>query len=56
MVKKGIITDRDKLIEAIEKVLTDAEIMANIKVKSAYLSITGAYKKYKYSKNCIKQN
>ena len=42
-IKKGIITDRDKLIETIEKVLTDAEIMANIKVKSAYLSITGEH-------------
>ena len=42
-IKKGIVTDRDKLIETIEKVLTDAEIMANIKVKSAYLSITGEH-------------
>ncbi len=42
-IKKGIITDRDKLIETIEKVLTDAEIMADIKVKSAYLSITGEH-------------
>ena len=42
-IKKGIITDRDKLIETIEKVLTDAEIMANIKATSAYLSITGEH-------------
>ena len=40
-IKKGIITDRDKLIESLEKVLTDAEIMANSKVQSAILSITG---------------
>ena len=42
-IKKGVVTDRDKLIETIEKVLIDAEIMANIKVKSAYLSITGEH-------------
>ena len=42
-IKNGIITDRDKLIETIEKVLTDTEIMANIKVTSAYLSITGEH-------------
>ena len=42
-IKRGIITDRDKLIETIEKVLTDAEIMANVKVKSTYLSITGEH-------------
>ena len=42
-IKRGIITDRDKLIETIEKVLTDAEIMADVKVKSAYLSITGEH-------------
>ena len=40
-IQNGVITDRDKLIEALEKVLTDAEIMANIKVESVTLSITG---------------
>ena len=39
-IKSGVITDRDKLIETIEKVLTDAEIMGNIKITSSYLSIT----------------
>ncbi len=40
-IQNGIINDRDKLIEALEKVLTDAEIMANTKVESVTLSITG---------------
>ena len=40
-IQNGVITDRDELIEALEKVLTDAEIMANIKVESVTLSITG---------------
>ncbi|MBI86786.1 MAG: cell division protein FtsA [Candidatus Marinimicrobia bacterium] len=42
-IKRGVITDRDKLIETIEKVLTDAEVMANTKITSAYLSITGEH-------------
>ena len=42
-IKRGVITDRDKLIESIEKVLTDAEIMGNIKITSSYLSITGEH-------------
>ena len=42
-IKRGVITDRDKLIETIEKVLTDAEIMGNIKITSTYLSITGEH-------------
>ena len=42
-IKRGVITDRDKLIETIEKVLTDAEIMGNIKISSSYLSITGEH-------------
>jgi len=42
-IKRGVITDRDKLIESIEKVLTDAEIMGNIKIASSYLSITGEH-------------
>ena len=42
-IKRGVITDRDKLIETIEKVLTDAEIMGNIKITSSYLSITGEH-------------
>ena len=42
-IKRGVITDRDKLIETIEKVLTDAEIMSNIKITSSYLSITGEH-------------
>jgi len=42
-IRRGVITDRDKLIETIEKVLTDAEIMGNIKITSSYLSITGEH-------------
>ena len=42
-IKRGVITDRDELIETIEKVLTDAEIMGNIKITSSYLSITGEH-------------
>ena len=38
-----MITYRDKLIETIEKVLTDAEVMANTKITSTYLSITGEH-------------
>ena len=39
--RRGTITNRDELIVKIEKALTNAELMANIKVTKAILSITG---------------
>ncbi len=42
-IKRGVITNRDELIEKLEKVMTDTELMANTKVKSAILSITGEH-------------
>ncbi len=42
-IKSGIITNRDELIIKLEKVLTDTELMANIKINSAILSITGEH-------------
>ena len=42
-IRRGVITNRDELIEKLEKVMTDTELMANTKVKSAILSITGEH-------------
>ena len=42
-INKGIITHRDKLIEALENVMSDAERMADIKVTNTTLSITGEH-------------
>ena len=42
-IKRGIITNRDELIDALDKVLSDTELMAGIKVSSAILSITGEH-------------
>ena len=39
--KRGVIINRNKLIDALDKVLSDAELMAGVKVSSAILSITG---------------
>ncbi|MBT3607481.1 MAG: hypothetical protein HN515_04460, partial [Candidatus Marinimicrobia bacterium] len=39
--RRGTITNRDELIVKIEKALTNAELMANVKVTKAILSITG---------------
>ena len=39
--KKGSIVNRDLLIEQIDKVMNEAEIMADIKITKAILSITG---------------
>jgi cell division protein FtsA len=39
--RRGTITNRDELIEKIEKALTNAELMASVKVTKAILSITG---------------
>jgi cell division protein FtsA len=40
-IKSGNIVSRDKLIEDIEKALTDAEKMANLKVETVWLSVSG---------------
>ncbi len=42
-IKKGIITNRDRLIELLDKVISEAELMANIKVNNVIMSITGEY-------------
>jgi len=42
-IKKGVITNRDELIETLETVLSEAELMANIKVNNVILSITGEH-------------
>ena len=42
-IRRGVITNRDELIQKLEKVMTDAELMANTKVTSAILSITGEH-------------
>ena len=38
--RRGTITNRDELIVKIEKALTNAELMANVKVTKTILSIT----------------
>ena len=42
-IKKGSIIHRDKIIEEMEKAINDAEIMADIKVDRAWLSISGEH-------------
>jgi cell division protein FtsA len=42
-IKKGIIINRDELIDKIEKVVNNAEVMADVKVTSLTLSITGEH-------------
>ena len=41
--KKGVIINRDALIETLEDVLSEAELMANIKVTNIILSMTGEH-------------
>ena len=42
-IKKGVIINRDALIETLEDVLSEAELMANIKVTNIILSMTGEH-------------
>ena len=42
-IKKGSIIHRDKTIEEMEKAVTDAEIMADIKVNRSWLTISGEH-------------
>ena len=42
-INKGIITHRDKLIQALDSVISNAERMASIKVTNTLLSITGEH-------------
>ena len=42
-IKKGVITNRDELIDTLEYVVSEAELMANIKMKNVILSITGEH-------------
>jgi|ETNmetMinimDraft_13_1059891.scaffolds.fasta_scaffold00008_5 cell division protein FtsA len=42
-IKKGSIIHRDKIIEEMEKAVTDAEIMADIKVNRSWLTISGEH-------------
>ena len=41
--RKGVITNRDELIETLENILSETELMANIKVTNVILSITGEH-------------
>ena len=41
--RRGVITNRDELIEKLELVLNNSELMANKKVTNAILSITGEH-------------
>ena len=42
-IRKGVITNRDELIETLENILSETELMANIKVTNVILSITGEH-------------
>ena len=42
-IKRGTITNRNELIDTLEKVINDTERMANIKITNAFLSITGEH-------------
>ena len=42
-IKRGIITNRNELIDTLEKVINDVERMASIKIKNTVLSITGEH-------------
>ncbi len=42
-IRSGNIVSRDKLIEDIEKALTEAEKMANLKVETVWLSVSGEH-------------
>ena len=42
-IKRGIITNRNELIDTLEKVINDVERMASIKITNAVLSITGEH-------------
>ena len=42
-IKKGVITNRDELINKIDKVITEAEKMADVKVDKVMISITGEH-------------
>ena len=42
-IKKGIIINRDELIDKIEQVINNAELMADVKATSLTLSITGEH-------------
>jgi cell division protein FtsA len=42
-IKRGTITNRNELIDTLEKVINDTERMANIKITNALLSITGEH-------------
>ena len=40
-IKRGIITNRNELIDTLEKIINDVERMASIKITNAVLSING---------------
>ena len=42
-IKRGIITNRNELIDTLEKIINDVERMASIKITNAVLSITGEH-------------
>ena len=42
-IRRGSITNRNELIDQLEKAMADAELMSNTKVEKAILSITGEH-------------
>ena len=42
-IKRGVITNRNALIDTLENVINDAERMANVKITNTILSITGEH-------------
>ena len=42
-IKRGVITNRNALIDNLENVINDAERMANVKITNTILSITGEH-------------
>lgn len=42
-IKKGKIVDESSVVEALSKVITDAEMEASLKINSAYITIPGRY-------------
>jgi len=42
-IKRGIITNRNELIDTLEKIINDVERMASIKIRNTVLSITGEH-------------
>ena len=55
-IKKGVLINRDELIDKIEQVINNTELMANTKVTSLVLSITGEHIKCINTQSAISLN